>query len=162
MNTREEGIVWNLFQPLSNPFWIWILFYGILEQPQAGREIEQHDLVRLTYFCFSIMLCDSSSLRSSWERLCWSREFNTDPSDLDRSPRVGAEWSHPGLQGMQLEFRAYLIFNALPGCFCIYLLFTWWIFILFISQLEKIQEVCLWKGRLVNITSFYLLRKGGI
>lgn len=32
---------------------------------------------------------------------------------MDRSPRARAEWSHPGLQGMQWEFHAYLIFNAL-------------------------------------------------
>lgn len=48
-----------------------------------------------------------------------------------------------GYKVLQLEFHAYLIFNALPGCFCIYLLVTWWIFIVFVSQLEKIQEVCL-------------------
>lgn len=61
------------------------------------------------------MLCGSSSLCSSWECLCWSRELNPDPADLGSSSWVWAEWSHPGLQGMQLEFHIHLIFSALLG-----------------------------------------------
>lgn len=61
------------------------------------------------------MLCASSSLCSSWECLCWSCELNPDPADLGSSSWVWAEWSHPGLQGMQLEFHTHLIFSVLPG-----------------------------------------------
>lgn len=90
-----------------------MLFYRILEDSWAGREMEKNDLICLTYFYSLVTLCGSSSLCSSWECLCWSCELNPDPANLGSSSWVWAEWSHLGLQGMLLQFHTH--FSVLPG-----------------------------------------------
>lgn len=75
---------------------------------------------------------------------------------MDRGPRVRAEWSRPGLQGMQLEFHAYLIFNAYLYMF-LHLLFI--IHLLDIYIIPRAARESKGSVLVLNIISFYFVKR---